>query len=119
MGGQHGRPSHLQSIFSLSLQGSLRPKLQMMLCRSLHGLRRKWQIKRATVVVRVPLIVVMFVKNIAGLAVDDVQRRVVQVRHVGGEAFGGPELLARLLHRKAIARKRLRSGSGTPLDDWD
>ena len=85
--------------------------------RSLHRLRRERQRKRAPVIVRIPLIVVVLVEDIAGLAIHDIQGRVVEVREVNREALGRPEVRTDLLHRLAVARQRLRAGPGATLED--
>ena len=83
---------------------SLRLEREMVLRRLLHRVGRERQLEGAAMVVRVPLIVVVLVENIARLSIDDVQRRVVEVRHIGGEALGRAELRARPASRSGHRR---------------
>ena len=75
----------------------LRLKPEPMLYRLINRRSRKWQLERAPVIVRVPLIVEVVVEKIARLSVDDIQRRAIEVRHVGSEALRRTKSRANLL----------------------
>ena len=91
----------------------------MMHACTLHCLGRKRQREGAAVIIGVPLVVEVLVEDVAGLAIDDVERAGVQVREVNGKPLGRPEVRCHLLDGLGVAGERQAPRPGAFFQDRD